>query len=471
MLRTRSGSRIVALAIAGWLAGALAPAPAPAQSLSDPSLSLSTIVNNQLSDPTAMAFLGPGDLLVLEKGGTVRRVLNGALQPTPVLTVFTNTASEYGLLGIAINGEVPRKVFLFYSESAFQDGPVLANRVYRYTWNATTAMLESPQLILDLPSSPGPNHNGGTLLLDPPGGGASALLYVLIGDLNRDNQLENYPNGGPPDDTAVIFRVRQDGTAAPGNPFTPWCRGNPSQTCSNDGACGGNGPCELKVAKYFAYGVRNGFGLALDPQNGRLWDTENGPNNYDEINRVAPGFNSGWEQIMGPDALDAQGTSDLFDMPGAGSTYSDPEFSWSLTVAPTALVFPVGSNLGAAYDDKLLVGNFNAAQLYALKLDATRNGFDFSAFPNLVDKVADNYGESDQLLLGTGFGGSFNGITDLKIGPDGALWVLSIGGSLYRIDGPGPGQATQSARPPTPDLRELGRRLGEAANDSLGTPP
>ena len=436
--------------LAGGLLLALALAEqAEAQSLSDPQLNVTTIVSSGLASPTAMGFVGPGDLLVLEQGGAVRRVLNGVLQPAPVLSVPVNDSSEHGLLGIAVNSETPRRVFLFYTESATPGGSSIANRVYRYTWNATTGLLESPLLILDLPVTPGPNHNGGTLLLGPPGEapgvGDGALLYVMIGDLNRDNQLQNYASSGPPDDTSVIFRVRQDGTAAPGNPFTPWCRANTSQTCAGHPACGVNGPCELNVAKYYAYGVRNGFGLALDPVTGALWDTENGSDNFDEINRVAAGFNSGWERIMGPVEFDAEGTSDLFHVPGAGSTYSDPEFSWSLTIAPTAILFPVGSRLGRKYDSRALVGAFNSGQLYAIPLDVFRDGFDFAGFPLLADLVADNHAESDQLRIGTGFTGNFAGITDLKIGPDGALWVLSIGGRLYRIDGPGPWQPSVPA--------------------------
>jgi len=286
--------------------------------------------------------------------------------------------------------------------------------------------------------------------------------------LNRNGQLQNFATGAAPDDTSVILRVRQDGTPAPGNPFSPYCSGATTQTCSSDGACGNNGPCVLAVAKYFAYGVRNCFGMALDPLNGRLWDTENGPNNFDEVNRVAPGMNSGWNQIMGPDALDPQGVADLWNMPGAVSTYSDPELSWILTIAPTAITLPVGSILGGDYDDKAIVGDFNNGQLYGIPLDATRNGFDFAGFPNLTDRVADNNAERDQLRIGSGFGGTFNGVTDLEIGPDGALYVISLSGSVYRIAGPGPGPV-QTPRPPQPDLRELGRRLGGAAADALGS--
>ena len=91
----------------------------------------------------------------------------------------------------------------------------------------------------------------------------------------------------------MIFRINDDGTAPSDNPFAS----------------------QPNLAKYYAYGIRNGFGLAFDPLSGELWDTENGPNAYDEINLVRPGFNSGWERIMGPVSRDPQGTSDLVQFP------------------------------------------------------------------------------------------------------------------------------------------------------------
>ena len=60
------------------------------------------------------------------------------------------------------------------------------------------------------------------------------------------------------------------------------------------GAVGAN------IQKVFSYGHRNGFGMAFDPLSGSLWETENGDDSFSEINRVVPGMNGGWIQIMGP---------------------------------------------------------------------------------------------------------------------------------------------------------------------------
>jgi len=424
-----------------WLAAvALATHAAPAafaQTVSDPKLTVTAIAQDQLASPTTMDFVGPNDFLVLEKDtGRVKRVTNDVLSPTLALDLPVANDAERGLLGIAVNRETPPKVFLFFTEAAVDGGAAIANRVYRYTWNAGAGLLQSPQLVLDLPVSPGPNHDGGVLVMGRPSDGASAgdgaFLYVVIGDLNRNGQLQNNAAGAPPDDTGVILRVEQDGTPAAGNPFTPYCTGQTTLTCDEDADCGGNGPCRLEVARYFAYGIRNSFGMALDGPTGSLWMTENGPAEYDEINRVTPGWNSGWNRLMGPDARDPQGLGDLWNLPGAGSTYSDPEFSWLDTNAPTAIVLPAGSSLGPGYDNKALVVDSNLGQLYAFPLNGARTAFDLTGFAGVADLVADDASERDQFRIGSGFGS----MTDLTVGPDRHLYVVSIARqTVYRISG------------------------------------
>jgi hypothetical protein len=114
------------------------------------------------------------------------------LQSAPVLDVAVNNNNERGLLGLVINGESPPRVFLYYTEMSDPDGDglpdtdtgtPLGNRVYRYTWNAATAHLENPQLILDLPVLAGPNHNGG---VSP---SAAADAWSDAGDRRRPRAL------------------------------------------------------------------------------------------------------------------------------------------------------------------------------------------------------------------------------------------------------------------------------------------
>ena len=393
--RGRAELKLCKLAIL-WVFSFLLISVSNAQTLTDPSLRVNEVVGG-LSQPTAMVFIGPGDLLILQKGdGRVRRVINGVLQAGEVLDVAVDTASERGLLGVALHPNFASNffVYLYYtqSSSASDNGSAFDNRVVRYTWNGSK--LINPTLIISLPVTPGPNHNGGAMTFGPDG-----KLYIVIGDLNRDGQLQNFPAGAGPDDTGVILRINDDGSIPMDNPFF-------SQ--------GG------QLARYYAYGVRNSFGLAFDPLTAELWDTENGPDRYDEINLVLPGFNSGWERIMGPVGRDAEGTGDLVQF--SGSHYADPKFSWFNPVGLTAIVFMRSPLLGADYQNDVLVGDINNGNLYHFKVNSTRDGLDFTTM-GLADRVADSSAELQEIILGIGFGG----ITDLKVGPDGLLYILSFG--------------------------------------------
>ena len=215
--------------------------------INDPKLKVEIFVEG-LSFPTSIAFIDNNNILVLEKEEEiVRLVSNGILQEQPVLKVDVNSVSERGLLGIAIMNK--DTVFLYYTEfsSSSEDNEPLRNRVYKYQWNEEEKILVNPKLILDLPAIPGPNHDGGKLAIGP-----DNYLYAVIGDLNHDGKLQNIVDGPKPDDTGVIFRVNpENGSSASDNPF--------ASTENN---------------RYYAYGLRNSFGIDFDPVSGKLWDTE-----------------------------------------------------------------------------------------------------------------------------------------------------------------------------------------------------
>jgi glucose/arabinose dehydrogenase len=406
-----SRAHILAFSLA---ASCLVAAPAVAQSLNEPALIAQSVASG-LSQPTSMAFLGPDDILVLQKAdGRVRRVTGGVLQAAAVLDVAVDSNSERGLLGIALDPDfdVTRHVYLYYTESSTGldttgEANPLGNRIYQYDWNGSA--LVNPVLILDLPWSGGPNHDGGVIAFGPDG-----FLYAVIGDLNRSGKLQNISAGPDPDDTGVIARIDTTGRAVSGNPFfTP---ADPS----------------ARMNRYYAYGVRNSFGLTFDARTGRLWDTENGPGNYDEVNLVVSGFNSGWNRIMGPVARDPQGIADLWVAPG--SVYRDPEFSWNIPVAPTALVFPESPRVGCALRDELLVGDNNCGQISRFKLNAARDALALTSAP-LQDRVADNQlNRCFDEMAEIAFGQSFGAVTDLENGPDGLLYIVSISaGQIFRI--------------------------------------
>jgi aldose sugar dehydrogenase len=378
-----------------------------AQSVNDPNLGVESFVEG-LSSPTSMTFLDNENILVLEKEGQVRLVSNGELVPDPILQIPVDTDSERGLLGIAVmNGSGTssgpgqnanaQTVFLYYTELG--EGGELRNRVYKYSLDGQT--LGNPTLLVDLPAIPGPNHDGGKIMIGP-----DNYLYGVIGDLNHDGKLQNFPGGPDPDDTSIIFRVNpNDGTPAPDNPL------------STDP----NNP----LSKYYAYGIRNSFGLTFDPVTKNVWDTENGPASNDEINLVKPGFNSGWQTIMGPISASGNTENELVRFPG--SQYADPLLTWLDPIAVTDIEFLESSSLGESYSNNVFVGDNNNGNLYYFRMNPDRSAF---VIDNLPDLVVDNEEEQSSLIFGNGFGP----ITDLETGPDGYLYVLSYDdGIIYRI--------------------------------------
>jgi aldose sugar dehydrogenase len=381
--------------------------------INDPSLK-ADLVFQGLRNPTSMAFLGRNDILVLEKDqGTVQRIVNGHLLPQPVLHVNVATKGERGMLGIAIakhraNGTIDRFVFLYYTQST--SAIPLGNYVYRY--DLVDNKLINPDLVLKLPASPGPIHDGGKVLIGP-----DKNVYAVIGDLrNHRTQAQNIASGGPPDLTSGIIRVTQDGKSVFNSPL------------------GNTYPLNL----YYAYGIRNSFGMDFDPVTGKLWDTENGPNYGDEINLVGPGFNSGWAQVQGiwtpKGEIENENAGPLNLHPsnlvgfGGKGKYRAPEFIWFQCVAPTALKFLNSTKLGKQYQNDMFVGDYNKGNLYHFKLNQNRTGLVLG--DRLADKIANTPQDAKPVIFGTGFDG---GITDLQVGPDGYLYVLTFAGAIYRI--------------------------------------
>ena len=492
----RRASRALAAAGVALLPLAAQADSIPAQML-DPTLRVEAIVTAGLAQPIGIVFLAPNDFLVLEKAsGQVKRFINGALQPQPVLDLSVNSSSERGLLSLVLHPNFPAvpHVFIRWTESstgadsnAVADVALLGNRVDRFLWTGASLVLDTNLVRLrarqtdniPVPGHPGSNngneagnHNGGVMRFGPDG-----KLYVFTGDLGRRGWMQNLSNGpyttvplvddtfgGPQPDNAhlagVILRLNTDGSAPADNPFF-------AAGASIGGEVGVN------LQKVFSYGHRNGFGMAFDPQSGALWETENADDAYAELNRVVPGLNGGWIQFAGPVGrikdwkfieinefgrvlqqvrypptraayTPAAALAKLFMLPGA--VYKDPELSWRYEVGPSGATFVQGTALGAVHTGTLWFGSARSFQqvggtggsLFRISLTADRLNVDTSADPRLADKVADNlfratkFDATESETLLIGRG--FGITASIEQGPDGNLYVVSLSdGTIYRI--------------------------------------
>ena len=411
------------------------------------------LVTEGFESPTSMAFIGNhGDMLILEKSGEVILFINENKSKISLLNFTVNDQTERGLLGVdvldnmsdlhttaiaearsnnqatiptggnSINNAsttspspTPTFAFFYLTEASKEDRTqVLGNRIYRFEWNPTDKSLSNGTLILDLPVLPGENHNGGKLIADS----ENRHIYAVIGDLNRKGMLQNFKNGSLPDDTSVILRINPDGSPAQGNPFLDVSRSDESYA---------------NLSKYYAYGIRNSFGLAIDPLTHILWDTENGPDGFDEINLVRPGFNSGWTTVMGPiERSNVTSENNLVNFLGS-SSYADPVFSWGRAVGVTDIEFYNSDRLGDDYTNNIFVADANNGHLYFFEVNEDRSGLKFGDSRLSDDLVASNDRERTEVTFSTRFPSS---ITDIETGPDGFLYVLTFHptkGSLSRI--------------------------------------
>jgi glucose/arabinose dehydrogenase len=290
--------------------------------------------------------------------------------------------------------------------------------------------LVNPRLLLDLPATPGPTHNGGKVAIGP-----DDNVYLSIGDIGDHDSSDpstiiNIKGGPEPDGRAGILRVTQNGEAVQAVEEQGIER--EEEDDSSNSILGDEYPLNL----YYAYGIRNSFGMDFDPVTGKLWDVETGRYFGEEINLVEPGFNSGWMKAQGVWELnnmlqaveiaspgDESFISQLVDFNEKGK-YSSPEFTWGkMPVTTSGAAFFHSDRLGEQYENNLFVGEFVNGMIFDFNLSDDRTELSFDNNGPLNDKLADDAQELEEVIFGYGFGG----ITDIRIGPyDGYMYVLSL---------------------------------------------
>ena len=345
-----------------------------------------------INSSTAMIFID-NEIIFLEKEtGQVRLISNGLID-NEVLWDFKvkkegcECYTESGLLGITYDKPY---VYIFVTEQMDLDETNSENRIYRFEWKDKKFV---NQKLLNILPGYGNMHHGGAMVTDN-----NSNVYAVIGDQNEPGKLQNLPNGNTTD-VGFILRVGiEPGVEIPSKSLNPYNH-------------------------YYGIGIRNSFGLAIDPITNNLWITENGTFEYDEINLTFPNYNSGWKAILGPANNNLENLTELENF-----RYSDPEFSWEETVAPTGISFV--DKTWKEYSNYIFVGDCSG-NLYKFKLNESRNGFDFQD-SSLRDLVLNKEDSNSEILLAKGFGC----ITDVEFNPiDKNLYIISYlnNGAIYKM--------------------------------------
>ena len=358
-------------------------------------------------------------------------------------------------------------VYLFFTEAYHDGGLALENRIYAYTWNGEK--LVEPRLVKTLPGWV-TAYNGGALATD-----LDKNVYATTGNQYKFGILQNFlvhessycvtdeicdtrQNTFLDNMSSTFSCINTSFHQYTTNPFShqrqqPDLSENPLETnpafiLGNMESCfkafvhnsfsNGNWKDTSVILKiepnddYVAIGIRNSFGITVDPLTGNLWMTENGPDKYDEINLVLEKSNLGWAKYLGP-----VNEEDVAVLPGYEEyIYKNPEFSWELPVGVTALEF-ADSTMFKKYKNWLFVADTNNGNIYKFRLNSDRDGFVFNESHlqdnvlNIADDPKNNLVESmDEILFGKNFGI----ISDLEFGPDGSLYVVSLlDGIIYKI--------------------------------------
>jgi glucose/arabinose dehydrogenase len=319
-----------------------------------------------LNVPTAFTF-GPGRVIwYVQKGvGEIRTRDLGSGTDSVFATVPGLVADgERGMLGIALDPAYPAAPFVYvYATRSVSGSP--RNQILRFTDAGGSGT--NRRVIWSAPSSAS-NHNGGHIAFGPGG-----LLYAVVGDGGSPANSQDLTAN----DRGKVLRMTATGRAPGGNPF-------------------GN--------RIYSYGLRNSFGFAFDPRTGRLWETENGPECNDELNRILRGRNYGW----GPHET-CSGTAPR-NTNRDGPRPVMPERWYTPTIAPTGAAFCDGCGLGRRSAGALFFGAHNTGQIRRVILNAKRTD---------VRRQRVVYRAS-------------HGILSIEVGPRGRLYFSDDAG-IYRL--------------------------------------
>jgi len=327
-----------------------------------------------LSSPTAMEFAPDGRLFVCLQGGQLRVIKNGALLPTPFVTLSVDAAGERGLLGIAFdpNFATNHFVYVYYTVATTPRH----NRVSRFTANGDVAAGGSETILLELDNlSSATNHNGGAIHFGPDG-----KLYVAVGENATGSNSQTLSNM-----LGKMLRINSDGSIPSDNPFLNTATG--------------------QNRSIWALGLRNPFTFAFQAGTGRMFINDVGQSTWEEINDGIAGSNYGWPTTEGPTS-NPLFRSPLFSYGHTISSTTGCAIAGGAFYNPTVVQFP-SSFVGKYFFADLCSGWIRVFD----PLTATASGF-ASGINQPVDLKVSTDGSLQYLSIGSAsvFRVSFTGV-------------------------------------------------------------
>ena len=330
-----------------------------------------------LVHPWSLAFLPDGDLLITERPGRLRVVRLGHLLEVPIAGVPVVAAvGQGGLLDVVLHPDFAtnRLLCLSYNrpDSDSNSTAIICAEL------VGDRLINSQVIFVAEPKLRGGKHFGCRLVFDVNGN-----LYATLGDRGvraQAQDLSRHPGS--------VIRIDLNGTALGDNPFVHQDNAQP---------------------EIFTYGNRNPQGLAWQPKTGVLWMHEHGPRGGDELNQVIAGTNYGWpvisygKEYWSPNAV-GEGTHKI--------GMAQPAHHWIPSIAPSGMAFYSGNRF-PRWQGNLFIGSLKFGELVRLEIDASR----------VVHE--------ERLL-----NGEFGRIRDVRLGPDGLLYLLtdSRNGHLLRLE-------------------------------------
>ncbi len=312
--------------------------------------------------------------------------------------------SGQGLIGIALDPEYPDSPYVYVYATRSVEGGSLEDQVLRITARGDRG--RDMTVLWSSPASTLHEHSGGRILFGPDG-----MLYVAVGDALHAASAQDLQS-----DRGKILRLSPDGHRPSDNP--------------------------IRGSRAFAFGMRNSFGLAFDPLTGTLWETENGPECNDEVNRIDAGANLGWGSSGACVA-----PNDPLSTNRDGDDRVPPELSYTPTIAPTGIAFCDRCGLGARNEGAMFFGSYNGGAIHRALLNRNRTHVASEAIVANAPPMS----------------------LSLQVGPDHALYVSSYI-AIYRLQLAHQPEAPSSTPPPPPEAPQAGAGLTSGARDEAALP-